>query len=112
MGERLARIADRLSGTGALRPQVLEALTSMQAEGLVETTSFEIAQRVHELHPRRGGAAMIGDGTLFRAFSQLMEGGQLVRRRIGAEEAIQTGTDTRYVYRLPEPPPDTPQSGQ
>ncbi len=112
MRERLARFADRFTGTGTLRPQVLEALTSVRTDGVAELTSFGIAERIVELHPRRGGVAMIGQGKLSKALSQLEESGQVVHRRIGAEEAIETGTDTRYVYRLPEPTAGTPTSGQ
>lgn len=112
MGERLAGIADRLTGVGRLKPQVLEVLGSTQGDGVLELEGYEIAERIVEFHPRKGGAVMIGQGTLYKALGQLTESGRLVRRRVGAEEAIETSTDTRYVYRISEPPTSSSQSGQ
>ncbi len=88
MGERLAGIVDRLTGVGRLKPQVLEALGSRQGDDVLELEGYEIAERIVELHPRRGGAIMIGQGTLYKALSQLTESGRLVRRRVGAEKQL------------------------
>lgn len=66
----------------SMQERILEALDSLEAEGISEASGYQIRRRAEELRPPKHWWNMIGFGTLYRGLDQLKGSGEIADRKV------------------------------
>lgn len=89
-----------------IMPQILEALDSIHAQGIEQTTRYQISKRITEL-PSYKPWKPVGHATLLLALTLLEENGEIIAiEHIGSDSQGKKGNPEKtYLYsRAPQEP--------
>jgi hypothetical protein len=78
MEGRLGKFVDRVSGITKLKPRIVEALDSLQNEGIAKADLETICERVNKLYPQKHWMLEPTYGMLYRAISRLSRSAEIV----------------------------------
>lgn len=92
------------------KDNIVEALEALKLKGINQVSSYEIAETMQELHPRKYRGLQIGYGALFRSLDHLQKEGEVGKGWIYSDPEDEKPKRAKPFYFRINKNPETPTS--